>query len=141
MSAIEIDLVLGWIRSTLASDSAMTSYAPGGVWLEYAPPGTATPFVSLAHSSGEDTFAFGAVRMFDESLYAIRVSGPASIAAQIMSAAKRMDPLLTISQKTAVTGGFILSSYCYQPVLVGSLVNGEEWLNCGGLYRVRAIGS
>lgn len=83
-----------WIMSILSVDSALTGFAPGGVWRDVADAGTATPFVILAFMAGTDVTTFNKVRLMTQPLYLVKCVGPASLASQIIAAASRIDQLI-----------------------------------------------
>lgn len=139
----EIALALGWIVSTLSADIPLQGYAPGGVWRAEAPPGTATPYVIIAHQPGQskDEIVFGGARAYSDLCFQVIATGPAANGETIANAAVRIDSLLTVSQSTAVTGGTIITSYRTQPVEADTIINGETWTDMGGIYRIMCKGS
>lgn len=143
MATHEIALSLEWLYATLSGDNTLMGYAPGGVWRVEAPPGTATPFVVIAHQSGSstDTVAFGGVRLFSEMLFRVEAIGVAKNWTALTNAASRIDALLTVTQQTAVTGGTILSSFRVQPTEDDPLIEGGVQTNIGGIYKIRAKGA
>ena len=139
----EVALGFAWMLSVLSADSAYSAATPGGTWralipAEATPPLSAPPYGVLIHQSGMDTVVFGGARAYANMLFQAKVVGPASGSAALESAAARMDTLLTISGQVAVTGGTILACYRFQPLQLDELVDGEEWMNIGGLYRLMA---
>lgn len=127
-----------WLYSTLSGDSQLTSLAPGGVWRGLAPPESSTPFIVMSLQSGIDVTSMNAFRILVECTYLIKVVGPASETTTIMSAADRLDALIGSPPTSGTTNnGAVLSSYRQSPVVIDEIVNGEQWTNAGGLYRLQ----
>ena len=83
-----------WLTQVLGADSALSGFAPGGVWKSMVPDGTVTPYVVLTFMAGSDVLTFNAVRLMTTPLYQIKAVGPASLASQVISAAGRIDQLI-----------------------------------------------
>lgn len=131
----ETAIALEWLMSTLTGDNALTPLATGGVHRAMASPGTVPPYVIVAFQAGVDVLSANAFRLMDNLLYQVKVVGPASMTATLLSAAAEIDALLKLASGTA-TGGLILSCYRESPLQLDELVNGELWSNVGGLYRL-----
>lgn len=136
MATHEITLGFEWLYSVLSTDSTLQGYAPGGVYRSLAPPSTASPYVILIYQAGTDAVNFGGGRAYASMIYQVKAVGPASNTAGIMNAAARADGLITTGAQVSITGGTILSSFREQPLQIDELVNGEQWSNFGGLYRI-----
>ena len=91
---------LQWLKSTLAGDSTLTGYAPGGVYRGVAPPGVLTPFVIISLQAGIDVLTVNAYRLMSQPLYQVKAVGPASVTATIVAAASQIDALLGRSSGT-----------------------------------------
>src|SRR6478609_406498 len=104
MSVNEAIAGFEFIYATLSGDSTLTGYAPGGVNRAMAPPGTATPFIVMAHQAGRDVVTMNAFRMMTDQLFQVKCVGPANNMAGIANAAARMDALLKLTSGS-VTGG------------------------------------
>lgn len=143
MAGNEQDVAYQWIQSTLAGDVTLQGYAPGGVWRAEAPDGTSPPYVTVIFQpqQSRDVRAFGAVLVYSDLYFEVLAAGPATTLANITSAAKRIDQLLTVNQQTAITGGTIQASYRDQPLSTEPLVSGEIWNATGGVYRVMLVAS
>lgn len=134
-----------FLSSTLSSDTALQGYAPGGVHRGLAPSGAAAPFVIMVHQAGSDSVTMNGFRMLVESLYQVKVVGPASLTTTLALAAARIDRLLGSPPGVpasgavvvnGVTEGQVLACYRQAPLALDELVNGEVWSNFGGLYRM-----
>lgn len=136
MSVHELASADLWIAGTLAGDSTLAGYAPGGVFADLAPDGTTTPYVVYAlQSPGPDTLTANAVRLLTNPLFQVVAVGEASKMAAIVNAASRIDDLLKRASGT-VTGGYIAVCYREQPLQKSELINTVVWRSIGGLYRL-----
>ena len=135
MSTTETALAYNYLYSTLAGDTTLAGYAPGGVWRALAPPGTATPFVVFNFQAGSEALTLNAYRVMSNQLFQVKVSGPATGMTALVQAASRLDDLLRLSSGTP-SGGLVLSCYRETPVAMDELVSGVLWSNLGGLYRL-----
>lgn len=131
----EAAIALGWIFTTLANDATLTSEATGGVHRAYAPPDTVPPYIIVGFQTGLDVLTANAVRLMNNSLYQIKVVGPADDTPTLMSIAAEIDALFKRASGSA-TGGLILTCYRESPLQVDEIVSGEQWTNIGGLYRM-----
>lgn len=139
MSTPETILGLRWLNSVLSADTTLQGLAPGGVWLDLAPPGTSYPFVILALQSGTDVTTANGVRLMSTPLYQVKVVGPASSTDTIAQAAAQADTVLgglSGTRNVTVTDGYILSCVRESPLQQGELINGIPYVNLGGLYRL-----
>lgn len=138
MAGNEIDIAYQWIQATLALDTTLSGYAPGGVWRAEAETNTTAPYVTITYQPGmgRDEIAFGGVRVYSDLYFEACAAGPASVLANIASASARIDVLLTVAQQTAITGGILLASYRTHPVASDPLIDATRWNSNGGVYRV-----
>lgn len=124
-----------WLYSTLTNDSQLPSLVPGGVWRSLAPPETQTPFIVMSLQSANDVVSMNGFRIIVDCTYLLKVVGPASETATIMNAADRLDALIGSPPTSGTTSdGAVLSSLRKSPLSIDELVNGELFLNQGGLY-------
>lgn len=147
MSAHEIALGLQFLTSTLSGDSALMALIPGGIKRGYAPPGTATPYLIIGHQGGADTTTANGVRLMDDLIFQAKAVGPASVTDALAQAASRVDVLLGGTSDgpvrnvaivtSAVTIGWLLACWRESPLFVDELVEGVQWSNAGGLYRMQ----
>ena len=141
----EVMLGFAWLATTLSGDSALMSNAPGGVWRGLAKPATATPFIVMTHQGGGDTTTAQGVRLLTIPTYLLKVVGPVEDVPAIAAAALRLDQLLggTIAGPASgpimiggVQVGYVSSCERQSPLVLDELVNGSQWTNVGGLYRM-----
>jgi hypothetical protein len=135
-SGHEVLLGYEWLKAVLTGDSTLMGYATGGVFHSLAPPNTAPPFVIMSYQAGIDVTTLNAFRLMDELSYQVKVVGPVTLMSTLALAAERIDILLGLASGT-ITGGYILSCYREQPLMMDELVNTEVWTNVGGLYRLQ----
>ena len=135
-----------WIRQQLENDSALTGYAPGGVWRALAPSGASAPYVIIQHQAGKDIVTWNGLRLIVDMTFQVKAVGPGdAITTDITnSAAARIDALFGSppgrppSGFIAINGtnvGWLYTIYHEQPLVLDELVNGEIWTNIGGMYR------
>lgn len=137
MSVHELTSAEAWLNATLSDDSTLLGYAPGGVFADLAPDGTATPYVIFTlQSPGADSLTMNVVRLLTNPLYQVVVVAESSKMTAIVNAASRLDDLLKRTAGTA-TGGDISSCYREQPVEKTQLINTVKWKSVGGLYRLQ----
>lgn len=141
-------MVLDWMYATLAGDSALQGYAPGGVWRSEVPTGTdadptPTPYIIVTYQpqQSQDFIVFGGARAYSELYFEVVIVGPVTDWTTLTNGAARIDALLTIGQQTAVTGGTISAGYRTVPIEVDPLVAGEIQTNTGGIYKFMAKAS
>lgn len=138
MAGNELDIAYQWMQSTLAGDTTLQGYAPGGVWRAEAPDGSAPPYVTITYQpqQSKDEVVFGGGRAYSELYFEVYAAGPAANLPGIANAASRIDTLLTIAQQTSITGGTLMKSIRTQPLGTDPLIDGERWNATGGLYCV-----
>ena len=136
MSTHEVLIAFEFLYTTLSSDSQLQGYASGGTWRGMAPVSTVPPFTVMSFMSATDTLTMNRVRLLSNPLIQVKASGPSSLTAQIGQAASRIDTLLKrVSGSTS--DGLILSCSQESPLMLDELVNGVQWTNIGGLYRLQ----
>jgi hypothetical protein len=136
-STHEITLALLYLTSALTGNSTLMALCSGGAWRDLVPPAQTPPWVIYMHQAGSDVMRFGS-RAYSSMLFQVKVVGPASASSTLESGAAMADDAITTTSAVAVSGGEIKACYRAQPLAVGELVNGELWMNIGGLYRVLA---
>lgn len=141
-SAHEVALGFAWMMSVLTGDSTFPAQASGGIWrakvpAEASPPLGSPPYCVLIYQAGSDSMRFGG-RAYSSMLFQARMVGPSISSATLETAAARLDTLLTLTVETAVTGGTIKACFRFQPLQLDEMVEGVEWTNIGGLYRLIA---
>jgi hypothetical protein len=140
MSAQEVVLGYQFLYATLAGDAQLQLVAPGGVHRAMAPPEALTPFVILSYQAGSDTDTMNGVRLLVEVAYQVKAVGPVDLTDALAAAAAEIDTALGGVEglrNIAATGGYIHSCMRDSPLAVDELVNGEQWTNFGGLYRLQ----
>jgi hypothetical protein len=130
----------GWIVSTCQADTALMAVAVGGVWVDRADIGTIAPYVLIvAQDPGTDTLTMNAIRLFVRGLYQIKMVGPSSKYADLVTGTDRIDALFKSRSSVALSpSGGILACYREQVLAYPdpNLINGQAWSHLGGLYNI-----
>jgi hypothetical protein len=133
----EVALGLAYLKSTLSGDSTlMNELAPGGIRRGMAQPQAAAPYITMKHVSGVDAPVFGGGRAYSDILYEVRVYGPASGTQALVSAASRIDTLISTAIPVSVTGGTIKACFRFQSLQDDEDPDGEQWSCFGGVYKL-----
>ena len=140
MSANEVMLAYEFLTTTLNADSTLTGLVTGGIWRSSAPVETVPPYVVMNFQAGSDVLTLNGVRIYDSLLFQIKTIGPAVQTTTLLSAANEIDSLLKRTSGVPLTAdglGAILACYRESPVQLDELINGELWMQLGGMYRIQ----
>ena len=130
-----------WVDSTMRADSALMAAATGGVWQGDADIGTIPPFVAYIRQTGSDVLTLAGVRLYASILMQIRAVGPVANYAALVTIANRIDALFGSVRVVGLPGGGgVLSCYRESEFELGEVINGAQWDNLGGLYRISLQG-
>jgi hypothetical protein len=132
---------LQWVDATMQADSALMAVATGGTWLSYAPIGTVAPFVVFSQQVATDVLTVNAVRLFVDILLQIKMIGPASNYAALVTGADRIDALFKSVRDVGFSTGGVLACYREQSLSYSELINGAAWHHLGGLYHIQLQGA
>jgi len=134
----EVDVAYTWIEATLAGDTTLASYAPGGVYQSFALPGTATPYCLVEYQPGGSSNhpVFGGANAYSKLMFRVVATGPIAAASAIASAAARIATLLTVASPVTVTGGTISGSFASTSVSKNEWVDGAKWLLDGAEWTI-----
>lgn len=127
---------LEFIVATLTGDPTLTALLPGGVHRGVADPTTPTPFISINLQAGTDVTTMNAVRLMSSLVYQIKVYGPSSTTVAVAQADHAMDALLKRTSGTT-SDGYVLSAYRDGSIFLDEILAGEQWVGCGGMYRLQ----
>lgn len=136
MTIYEPYRVLDWLRATLAP------LAAGGAWAGVAPEGVASPFIVYALDSPVDIPGVAGTRLWNSSLYSVKVVGMAAQDATLASIADAVDAALQLQGDVSI--GPALDGHLMRCVREGPLpipievVNGVSWVTYGALWRIQA---
>jgi hypothetical protein len=130
-----------WTVTAMQADSALMAAAIGGVWQDYAPIGTAPPFVIVSQQVSNDVLTVNAVRLFTNKLMQIKAIGPAANFAALVTIADRIDALFKSVRDVGLGVGGVLSCYREQEISYSELINGAQWSHLGGLYAINLQGA
>jgi hypothetical protein len=124
------------LTTILTGDSTFMGYITG-VFQDIAPIDTPADYCLIGvQSPGLDTLTATGVRVLSRPLFRVKIVGPAADMATLSAAYQRADTLLALVRNDAATG--ILACYREAPLYLPEpqLINGEAWVNLGGLYRM-----
>lgn len=136
MTIYEPSRVLDWLQTTLAP------LATGGAWRGVGPPGITSPYIVYDLDSPTDIPGVAGTRLWNSSLYSVKVVGTAAQDATLQSIADAVDAALQL------VGDFTIGANsdahlmrCVRdaplPIPV-EVVNGVSWITYGALWRIQA---
>ena len=134
MTADAITASLTLLYRTLSADATFMGYVTG-VFQDIAPVGTLPNWCVIGvQAPGLDTLTATAVRLLSKPLLSVRIVGPTADMENISAAYQRADALLALIRQDTATGVTLYrEQQVYRPE--PQLINGEPWVNLGGLYR------
>lgn len=134
MPADAITASLTLVYRVLSADATLMGYITG-VFQDIAPTGTQAPYCVIGvQAPGLDVLTATAVRILSKPLLSVRIVGPTADMETISAAYQRADALLALIRQDAATGVTLYREQgLYRPE--PQLINGEPWVNLGGLYR------
>jgi hypothetical protein len=134
----ETALAYQYINTTLRADTSFMAAATGGVWESMADVGAVGPYGLYGRQAGSDVITLNAVRLWTDILVQIKMVGPVTSYAAMVTGAQRIDALFgSLRNIVLQDGSFLLSCYRTQEVAYPepAPINGRAWSNLGGLYR------
>lgn len=131
-----------FIWSLLANDGTLNPLIGAGsaarIYNGVAPAGASYPFVVMQLlSGGNDLLGVGAIRIWSDALWLIKVVVKGTSSGPIEPIVNRIDALLHAASGT-VTNGVIWECVRERPFELPTVENGVSYLQLGGEYRVRA---
>ena len=139
--ALEVAMAYAWIDATMRADTALMAAATGGVWQGDADIGTIPPFAAYGRQADSDITTLAGVRLYASLLLQIKAVGPVANFAALVIIANRIDALFGSVRATGLPGGGgVLSSVREGELELPEVINGAQWSNLGGLYRVSLQG-
>lgn len=138
MPADTITTGLTFLFNTLHGDATLMGYLTG-VFQDIAPETTSGPqapdyCIIGVSSPGLDTLTANAKRILTRTLYLVKIVGPTADMANISAAYQRADALLALVRNPTGLQACYREAPFYLPE--PKLINGEPWVNLGGLYRI-----
>jgi len=126
-----------WITSVLTADTALTDEVGDRIYAGQAPEQAAFPFVLFNQQSAIDVLGVGAVRIFLNATYLVRVVGDTESYVSLRPAADRIDALLH-DVRAVVPDGHVLFSVREQGF---SMVESTElplvqYRHLGAIFRI-----
>lgn len=129
-----------WVESTMLADTQLMAVATGGVWESFAPIGTVAPFVVFSQQAGTDVLTMNAVRLWTDITLQIKMIGPVSNYAALVTGADRIDALFKSVRDVTLSSGGVLACWREQSLAYAELINGAAWDHLGGLYHIQLQG-
>lgn len=137
MAADPVSVGFNALYTLLTGDSTFMGYLAGGVVQTNAVPGTTPDFCQLVNQSAQDTLSATGSRLLTRLLFQVKLMGPEQDAANLRAAYARADALLQPSGQPLRNYGGTLAIYRESMLPTdGGVINGDQWLAAGGLYRV-----
>ena len=125
------------VLAILKADATLTTRAPGGVYRDMAPLGTAEPFVIVTLMAHLDIPQFGDAPAYEEGRYLVKAVGQGTSATATESAADRIHAVLHGALLT-ITGFTQMGSWRDERVSYVEADGPVRWQHRGGVYVVRA---
>ena len=136
----ESTIVASWLYSTLAGDAQLMAAAPGGVWEDLAPAGTALPVIIFHIEPAGAVAVLPVVRIASDFDCTVKAVVAGWSAAPLEPLASRIEALL---HRAGATGGppagpGILSCVRDQPLRYLEDADGNIYRHLGGQYHIQA---
>ncbi len=138
MAAVDpVSVGFAALYAILTGDATFMGYVPGGVVQLNAPPQTTADYCNLINQSATDVKSATGVRIMTTLLYQVKIMGPEQDASNLRNAFARADALLQPNQAPLRNYGGTLAIYRESLLPTdGGVINGQQWLCAGALYRV-----
>lgn len=133
-----ITTALTLLYGTLHGDATLMSLVTG-VYQDIAPVGTNPDWCVISvQSPGADTLNAMGIRLLANPMLLVKLVGPTADMANLSAAYARADALLQPGAQPLRNTGGTLACYRESPFYLPEpqLINGEPWVNLGGLYRI-----
>jgi hypothetical protein len=139
----EVAQAFAFIDSTMRADSALMAAATGGVWQGIAEIGVLPPFVIYGQQANSDITTMTKTRLWASILMQVKAMGPVKPNyAALVTIADRIDALFKSVRYVGLPGGGgVLECYRDGSIALDEVVNGVQWSQLGGLYRIDLQGS
>lgn len=124
----------------LSADATLQTLAPGGVWRDVAPQGTATPYVVLAQVSHSDHYELGG-EAYEELIVVVDAIAQGPSASGSIAAYNRIHALLQDASLAPVTGYRVLVCQRFDRIAETELdpANADRrYQHRGGTYQILA---
>jgi hypothetical protein len=111
------------------------------VFLEYAPEGTAYPFIIFqCQSPPRDVRGVGVTRVFVDTLYVVKAVAQTDSYAELAPVANVIDQAMTSQVGAPVGDGAVFSSIREEGFNLIEVDQGTQFRHLGGSYRIQAQG-
>jgi len=112
-----------------------------GVFQGFAAQGTVAPYVLIVQQAAPDALTMQGVRLFTRLLMQIKMIGPSSNYAALVTGAGRIDTLFKDKRNVALSQGGVLSCYRQESLAYDEISSGVQFSHLGGLYHIDLQGS
>lgn len=128
------------LYGTLSGDATLMALLAGGLWKYMAPPGSTPDYGLIANQSAPDTNSAIGSRILSRMLFQVKFVGPTQDDANLRAAFARADALLQPSGQPLRNQSGTLACFRESSLQLAEpqLINGVQWVNIGGIYRVEA---
>lgn len=137
MAGIEPAVAEEWLDGLLNGDATLTGLVPSGAWNAQADEGTAFPLIVYQMMSGIDLAVVGAVRIWTNLIYQVKVIGQTANYAALNAAVARIDTLLHRASGSAADGT-VWACVREQTIRLPDSVAGKQFRHAGATYRIYA---
>ncbi len=135
----EIVRVLKWLTDKLTGDTTLLALV-SGVFYNFAPSGTAYPFVIMKQLRVEDVSVVNGVRVMVSGDWLVEAVGIGNDLMSLQPIADRIDALLHRASGAVTGGGEVFASVRVEPfeLVEDYEAVGEVYAHLGGVYRIWA---
>jgi hypothetical protein len=126
-----------FLYGLLTADATLTGLVGVRVYNTEAPQPAQYPFVLYQFMSGIDMAAVGALRIWTDMLYLVKVVGQTLTYSDLSTAVARIDQLLHRTSGT-VADGTVWTCTREQVIRMPETISGKPFRHAGALYRVCA---
>lgn len=125
------------VIAKLRADATLDTLAPGGVYLDMAPPAVSEPFVLVTLQAHEDTHEQSGQSAFETGYVLVKAVGQATTRSAVKSAAARIHAVLNGATLT-ISGGTSVDVKRDSRIAYVEADGPVRWQHSGGLYAVMA---
>jgi hypothetical protein len=137
VAGLEVDVAEEWIFNTLSGDATLKGLVGDRIFNTEAPQTAAFPFVIYQNMSAMDYAAVGAVRIWTNQVFMVKVVGDTVDYSTLKTIVARIDALLHRSSGSTADGT-VWAVVREQILNQAENVNGHQYRHRGGLFRVMA---
>lgn len=138
-------LVDKWVEAQLAAEAVALNFIAtdlsNKVFLEFAPEGTAYPFIIYqCQSPPRDVRGVGVTRVFVDTLYVVKAVAQTNSYDTLAPIARVIDRAMTSQVGAPVSDGAVFSSIREEGFNLIEVDQGTQFRHLGGTYKIQAQG-